>query len=184
MKDNLFLVKKACRNKISRYSLIMLLILFALGCKEEKKLLDTAINETRDACIASLSSDPNDKWNINNVKYDLGKEWHYVVNEEKVRVLYNQSFLFLLQKEETFSNKSSSRISKHIQTIYSCSGVPPHLTIIERTYFLEDPHGTIKVEKTEVLEGGKLVVAPTKEDTFFDVLQHQETYEKKNRKSK
>jgi len=154
------------------------LLIFAPGCKDKYDTLDTAVNETRKTCIASISSDPNDKLGYN-VEYDLGKEWRYEFNEEKVSVLYNKSFFFLLQKNSTFSNTSNSKIRKHIKTIYSCTGVPPHLTTIERTYFSEDPNGMVKVEKSEVLEGGKLVVAPTKEDIFFDVLQKQESYGKR-----
>ena len=154
-------------------------MLFHLGCENNKNSLDTAINEVRENCIELLSSDPDDKWQINNAEYGLDKKWHYEFNEEKVRVLYNKSFFFLIQKEATFSNTSDSKSRKHIRTIYSCSGVPQHLTAIERTYFLEDQYGKIELEKTEVLEGGELVIAPTEEDTFFDVLQRQEINEKK-----
>jgi len=170
-------VQKAYCPKMSIYLTLFFLVLFILGCEENNKL-DDAIKDVRENCIESLSSAPNDKWSINNAEYGLSNEWHYEFNKEKISVLYNKSFFFLIQKDATFSKTSDSKLKKHIRTIYSCSGVPPHLTPIERTYFSEDQYDKITHEKTEVLEGGKLVITPTEEDTFFDVLRHQEIYER------
>jgi hypothetical protein len=182
--DSKFVSRNTCYNARLIFTMLMSLIIFASGCKAKDDTLATALNETRNTCIALISSSPIEKWNINNIEYNLGEEWRYEFNEEKISVLYNKSFFFLLQKDSIFSNSANSKVRKHIKTIYSCSGVPPHLTTIERTYFSVDPNNMVEVEKTEVLEGGKLVVAPTDEDTFFDVLQKQDAYDKKAHKNK
>lgn len=179
-----FIGQKVGYNARLILTMFMSFIIFTSGCKAKDDTFSTALNEIRNACIESISSSPDNKWNINNIEYGLGEEWRYEFNEEKINVLYNKSFFFLLQKESSFSNSANSKIRKHIRTIYSCSGVPPHLTTIERTYFSVGPDRMVKVEKTEVLEGGKLVVALTDEDTFFDVLQRQDAYEKKANKKK
>ena len=179
-KSYLSLIQKTFYLKTSLYLLPIFISLFLLACDDNKITLDDAINDVRENCIESLTSDPDDKWQVNNAEYGLGKEWHYEFDKEDVKVLYSKSFFFLIQKDATFSKISDSKIKKHIRTIYSCSGATPHLTTIERAYFLEDQYEKITHEKTEVLEGGKLVVAPTKEDTFYDVLRHQEIYEREH----
>lgn len=166
---------------ISQCVLLIALILFIHGCQNKNDSLDTAINETQETCISIISSDPDNKWNTNNAEYGLGEEWQYEHDWEKIQVLYNKSFFFLIQKDVAFSNTSDRKIKKHIRTIYSCSGATPHLTTLKRTYCSEDVYGKLKVDKIEVLEGGKLVVSPTKEDVFFDVLRRQESRKEKRK---
>lgn len=164
-----------CKARIAvlQYTIFIALLLLISGCQDKDALVNTAIHETREACISAVSSGSDDKWGINNIEYSLGDEWQY--EGENIEVLYNKSFFFLLQKDVTFYYKPDRNFKKLIRTVYSCSGVPPHLTTLKRTYFsAEELNGKIQVEKTEVLVGGELATAPIKEDEFFDVMRRQE----------
>ena len=102
-------------------------------------------------------------------EYGLGSEWIFIGNQ--IETLFAKGFFFLFEIESTFTNTTNKELKIIISSIHSCSGATPHFVLIERTHFeFNDKTGEGKLTKTEVLEGGELTLAPTKQDIFFDVL--------------
>ncbi len=163
-------VQKSRRGGFSLFLLLLAFLLSLWGCDKKENLKQQAMMEVRKECedILSMTAGRFENQALE-AEYGMGSDWAF--SGKRVETLYAKSFFFLLEVEATFTNKTNKQLKTIIRSKHSCSGVPPHLMFIERQYYLaNDKTGEVKTTKEEVLEGGKLVLAPTKEDEFGDVL--------------
>ena len=151
-------------------SLFLPILLSMSGCDKRESMKQQAMMEVRQECEDLLTVEAEGfEDQMYEAEYGMGSDWAF--SGKRVETLYAKSFFFLLEVEATFTNKANKELKTIIRSKHSCSGVPPHLVLIERNYFLaNEKTGEVKATKEEVSEGCKLVLAPTKEDEFFDVL--------------
>lgn len=152
-------------------SFLFLTFLLSLwGCDKRERMKQQAMTELLQQGKNILSMTYEQGKNLRYIEeYALGSEWIFLGN--RIETLYTKGFFFLFEIESTFTNKTNNELKIIISSIHSCSGVPPHFVLIERTHLeFNDKTGKGKVTKTEVLEGGELTLAPTEKDTFGDVL--------------
>lgn len=153
------------------FSLFFIAFLLSIcGCDKGESLKEQAKAEMCKQCrdILSMTYDKGENLKYTS-EYGLGSDWNFSGN--RIESLYTKGFFFLFDVESSFTNKNNNELKIIISSIHSCSSVPPHFVLIERTHLeFNDRTGKGKVTKTEVLEGGELALAPTEKDTFGDVL--------------
>lgn len=99
----------------------------------------------------------------------MGPDW--IFSDSQIETLYRKGFFFLFDIESTYTNKNNDELKIILRSKHTCSGYPPHFLLIERTHFkVNDKTDEVKLTKEEVLEGGDLTLAPTKQDRFGDFL--------------
>jgi len=156
-----------------RFAFSLLFIAFLLsiwGCDKKESLKEQAKAEIWKQCrdILSMTYEKGENLKYTS-EYGLGSDWIFSGN--RIETLYTKGFFFLFEIESSFANKNNNELKIIISSIHSCSGVPPHFLLMERTHLeFNDKTGKGKVTRTEVLEGGELTLAPTEQDTFGDVL--------------
>lgn len=153
------------------FLLIFLLILYFDSCTKYSDS-DRAILETKEQNIYHILLNPPDEEILVTVEYGLEPYWEY--SNQQVETLYERGFFFLFEKETSFTHSTNDSLEIIVKSIYSSSGAPPHLILLERNYFQYNSYdNSINYIKTEVLENDSLTLAPTRSDEFMDILYHQ-----------
>jgi len=153
------------------------LILVHTGCGNNESYTEQAIKEVEEQCLYRISTPNEDK--MSRVEIGLGPNWQY--SRHVVEKLYNEGFFFLFHKQSEFIDKTDNNLIRIVYSVYSCSGVPPHILILEREHFSKSQNNeTLELIKKEVLENGNLSLAPTDEDTASDILYNKIKNEKQN----
>jgi hypothetical protein len=152
------------------YTICLILAFCHEACNKKEQIRNQVLSEAQQKCRDNLSITYEEGKNLSVVSaYGLESDWEYSGNE--IKTLYSESFFSLFEVESTFTKKANKDLRTIITSKESCSGVPPHYLLMERTqYLLNKKDGTIKTVREEVLDGGKLVQAPLEEDEFWDLL--------------
>lgn len=155
--------------RIFIFSFLFIAFLLSIcGCDQRERMKQQAMTEMWQQGKDVLSRTYK-KGEFLKYEYGLGSDWIFSGN--RIETLFTKGFFFLFDLESTFTNRTNKDLKIIINSIYSCSGVPQHVVLIQRTHFeFNDKTGEGKLTKKEVLEGGALTLAPTKQDIFFDVL--------------
>jgi hypothetical protein len=162
--------QKLRRRRFVFFFLFIAFLLALWGCDKRESIKQQVRMEICEKCRDMLSMTYEKGQNLKYLaEYGLESDWSFSGN--RIETLYTKGFFFLFEIESSFTNKNNDELKIIISSVHSCSGVPPHFVLIERTHFkFNDKTGEGKVIKTEVLEGGVLILAPTKRDIFGDVL--------------
>lgn len=178
MNENLFEEEANCIGKFrgfqrihfAFYFLFIAFLLVNWSCDKRENLKEQAKAEILKQCRDILSMTYENGENLKCIsEYGLEPNWNFSGN--RIELLYTKGFFFLFEIQSSFTNKNNNELKTIISSIHSCSGVPPHFLLIERTHLtFNEKTGKGKVNRTEVLNGGELTLAPTEQDTFGDVL--------------
>jgi hypothetical protein len=152
------------------YFLFIAFLLANWSCDNRKNLKEQAKTEILKQCRDILSITYENGENLKYTsEYDLESNWNFSGN--RIELLYTKGFFYLFKIESTFTNKNNNELKTIISSVHTCSGVPPHFLLIERTHLtFNEKTGKGEVTRTEVLDGGELTLAPTEQDIFGDVL--------------
>ena len=157
-------------------SLYVILAVLLGGCTNQNTDTEDAIESVREQCESRISNE--DSWDSPtiNMVYDLDLDWEYQGSE--LYNTYSNGFFFLFEKETTFQHNFKDSLEMIINSVYSCSGVPPHLTVLERSFFNYNraTHDLTRVKKL-VNEESELVKAPTELDESIDIMYQMLKYE-------
>ena len=158
------------RRRFVYFFLFIVFLLSVWGCDKKENKKQQAMKEIWQQCKDILSMTYEKDENLSSTdKYGLGSDW--IFSDNRIETLYKKGFFFLFRIESSFTNKNNDELKIIISSKCSCSGVPPHFVLIERSHFeINDKTGEPKFINNEVLEGGMLTLAPTKQDDFSDVL--------------
>ena len=152
-----------------------LLILIHTGCGNDESYTEQAIKDVEKQCLYRISTPNEDK--MSRVEVGLGPNWQY--SSHSVEKLFSQGFFFLFYKQSEFIDKNNNILIRIVYSVYSCSGEPPHILLLEREHFSKSQNNeTLKLIKKEVLENGNLSLAPTDEDISSDTLYNKIKNEK------
>jgi len=151
------------------------LILIHTGCGNDDSYTKQAIKDVEKQCLYRISTPNEDK--MSRVEVGLGPNWQY--SSHSVEKLFNENFFFLFHKQSKFIDKTDNTLTRIVYSVYSCSGVPPHILLLERNHFSKSQNSDeLELIKREVLENGNLSLAPTEEDTASDILYNKIKNEK------
>ena len=164
---------------MNNFSIILIifgfLILLHTGCGNDDSYTEQTIKEVEEQCLYRISTPNEDK--MSRVEVGLGPNWQY--SSHSVEKLFSQGFFFLFYKQSEFIDKNNNNLIRIVYSVYSCSGEPPHILLLEREHFSKSQNNeTLKLIKKEVLENGNLSLAPTDEDTASDILYNKIKNEK------
>jgi len=164
---------------MNNFSIILIIfgfiILIHSGCGDNESYTKQAIKDVEEQCLYRISTPNEDK--MSRVEIGLGPNWQY--SSHSVEKLFNQNFFFLFHKQSEFIDKTDNNLIRIVYSVYSCSGVPPHILLLEREHFSKSQNSDeLELIKREVLENGNLSLAPTDEDTSSDILYNKIKNEK------
>ena len=164
---------------MNNFSIILIifgfLILIHTGCGNDDSYTKKAIKDVEEQCLYRISTPNEDK--MSRVEVGLGPNWQY--SSHSVEKLFNENFFFLFHKQSKFIDKTDNTLTRIVYSVYSCSGEPPHILLLEREHFSKSQNNeTLKLIKKEVLENSNLSLAPTDEDTSSDTLYNKIKNEK------
>jgi len=164
---------------MNNFSIILIifgfLILIHTGCGNDDSYTEQAIKDVEEQCLYRISTPNEDK--MSRIEVGLESNWQY--SSHSVEKLFNEGFFFLFYKQSEFIDKTNNNLIRIVYSIYSCSGVPPHILLLEREHFSKSQNSEkLELIKKEVLENGNLSLAPTDEDISSDILYNKIKNEK------
>ena len=150
-------------------SLYVILVVLLGGCTKQNTDTEDAIESVREQCEFRILSEDRMDHSTLRIIYGLDSDWDY--EGYKMYNTYSNGFFYLFEKETTFKHKSKDSLETIINSVYSCSGVPPHLTVLERSFFNYNrtTHDVTWIKKL-VNEDSELAKAPTDRDESLDVM--------------
>ncbi len=163
---------------MNNFSIILIIFVFLIlintGCGNDDSYKQ-AIKDVEEQCLYRISTRNEDK--MSRIEVGLGPNWQY--SSHSVEKLFNEGFFFLFYKQSEFIDKTDNNLIRIVYSVYSCSGEPPHILLLEREHFSTNKNNeTLKLIKKEVLENGNLSLAPTDEDISSDTLYNKIKNEK------